>query len=804
MLTPMVLRLPVPAAIFSANDAKLLTANLRWTALPELASLSQIVANGTSRARTPDAPIDTENFLAKLTQTITQGPQTLGIVIQNGDSVQRARLTTFAYSNRDLQNHVVVWLAMGAQTVDTLAAPEPSVAAALQRLGRAISDPWVYLGTDGVCKYLSPAAVDLIGPMAAPAVGTHFQQSLQDDGGDSETLAHIERALTGAQVTYERLRYDHRFGVHLWHRVSITPDRGDDGELKGVFLVSTNINSLRLAEESSKRLRAQLDLHARTGAVLSVEHGPDLKITGWSKQAELLFGYTAEEAIGKTARQLGTATDVDAVEHRLLELSRSSGAQVWRQRSANRTKSGNIVWIDWLDSAIRNDTDGGASVLCIGVDVTREVALQTQLAAIENHDALTGLMNRKGFTQTLDQHLTEKRPTALLLINLDTFKQINEYRGQPMGDLVLIAMAKRIKEMLQPGESVARVGIDEFVIQLSTTRAIAEPTPELRARRMLDAIKAPLQFATFSCTLTASAGLVVSALPADSAETLLRNANIAMRSAKARGKDHVEVFTDAIAQASLARLQTIDALRIALVTGAIEAHFQPVLSVSENRIIGGEALARWRGQDGAFVAPSLFIPLAEEAGLIHELWIGVMMQACGLAAKIHADSVLLRPIAVNVSCIQLRDPLFDQLVSAVLADHACKPEWITLEVTESAALGDSVPAATLHKLAEMGVRCSIDDFGTGYSNFAHLKNLPLSTLKIDRTFVRDLTTGGDSIVRSMIAMAHSLNLSVVAEGVEYMEELNTLREFGCDGYQGFVASAAIPADDFLAMLAYEN
>jgi diguanylate cyclase len=235
----------------------------------------------------------------------------------------------------------------------------------------------------------------------------------------------------------------------------------------------------------------------------------------------------------------------------------------------------------------------------------------------------------------------------------------------------------------------------------------------------------------------------------------------------------------------------------------LDVHYQPVFDSATDEIVGAEALARWTHR-GEPIDPSRFIALAESSGFIHELWECVMRKACRFAVDINRGAARLCAVSVNVSPLQLTDVQFDVDVLRILRETSCSPEWVSFEVTESVGLGDMVAAATLRKLAAMGLRCSVDDFGTGYSNFAHLKRLPLSMLKIDKVFVRDIGAGECTIVSSIIAMAHSLGLKVVAEGVEYVEELTALKEMGCDFYQGFISSAPIPGDDFKAMLGIER
>jgi diguanylate cyclase (GGDEF)-like protein len=437
-------------------------------------------------------------------------------------------------------------------------------------------------------------------------------------------------------------------------------------------------------------------------------------------------------------------------------------------------------------------------VLCIGVDVTQELDLKKRLTIAATYDALTGLLNRNAFAQLVDSKIESRVPFALMLLDLDSFKQVNDYRGHPAGDRLLIAIAGRLRAMLEPGERVARLGGDEFALLLNLPEDATESQLLARADAFLHGVAAPVNLGS-EVTVSASAGLVVSREANATSEALMKYVDMSMYRAKALGRNRVVTYSQSISDEESKRFEFAEALRALIHADGLDVHYQPVFDSLTDEIVAAEALARW-SHHGEAIEPSSFIPLAEASGLIHELWVCVMRKACRFAAQLNDGATAACPISVNVSPLQLTDSKFDEQTAAILRETSCLPQWVCFEVTESAGLGNAVAGETLRKLAASGVRLTVDDFGTGYSNFAHLKRLPLTTLKIDKVFVRDIGAGDTTIVNSIIAMAHSLGLKVVAEGVEFMEELTELKEMRCDFYQGFISSAPIPSDEFAEIL----
>jgi diguanylate cyclase (GGDEF)-like protein/PAS domain S-box-containing protein len=807
MLNDLVLKFPVPAAIFSAKTGALEMASIRWRATPELVMLSAAAAQS-SDALEHDTP--PAQFVSALYKAFMGIACVMPMAINGEYGAHAARLNFHPYRDElgDVER-VVVWLASISHDTDPDMKLE--MAEAVIRHGKPITDPWAYIAADGIFKYLNPGGVALTGIGGEAAVGSHYSKWFREKIGNIVAADYIARAIGGEALSYERRRLDHRINEERWHRITLLPDRTPNGSVLGVFVISTDVHERRIAEEKAKFAETRLEQERLSGAFVVIEFDENLRLTACSPQAEQLFGYTAAEAIGRNLRELGGLADVDAAEARMRDLIANPMAYTSPLRTKNRTRSGEILYIDWYRSATRNPIDKKVTVLSIGIDVTKEQRLRAQMLQSSRTDALTGLTNRDGLLDLVAKKIKKREPFSLLHIDLDRFKQINDYRGYPAGDQVLRGIAQRLSAAVLPGDCVGRIANDGFLVVLTPAADAIAANERERADILLSCVEPAQIFETFKYATTASAGYVpVSVGVGETAEMLFNQAELAMYKAKSTGRNRIVEYDITIAQEQNSEHEQAEALREVLRTKSLDVYFQPLLSVDGNHIIGGEALARWRMPDGEYVDPDRFIALAEELGLIHDLWSDVMMSACAMAVRLNTiqsiDGVAQRPcpISVNVSPVQLRFPAFDHLVVDALNAASCAPEWITLEVTESEALSDEAAFATLHNLAFMGVKCGVDDFGTGYSNFAHLKHLPLHSLKIDKTFVRALANRDHAIVRGMIELGHALGLKIVAEGVEYLEELNALKALGCDVYQGFIASKAIPAEDFFVMVAADR
>lgn len=441
----------------------------------------------------------------------------------------------------------------------------------------------------------------------------------------------------------------------------------------------------------------------------------------------------------------------------------------------------------------------------VGCNITERMKAEQRIHRLAHYDSLSGLPNRILFTQRLQQAIQRSerssKPLAVLFIDLDRFKNINDSFGHPSGDRVLQEVSGRIAKSLRESDMVARLGGDEFVVLVEAFGAVGEVSA--LARVLLEAIAQPFLVDGQECHISGSIG--ISSYPADSkdAQSLLRNADVAMYRAKEKGKNTFEFYSAAMNVHAFERLALESGLRRGLERNEFILHYQPKIELGTGRVLGTEALVRWRRADGSLVWPADFIPLAEECGMIEQLGAWVLRAACEQACKWQQSGLPPVSIAVNLSARQFLNEGLLATVSQIIADTQLNPALLELEITESLMVRNPDQAAELlQALKMMGVRLALDDFGTGYSSLSYLKRFPFDSVKIDRSFIQDLPYDSDdaAITRAVIAMAHSLRLSVTAEGVESDAQIEFLRASGCDAVQGNFFSPALTAPELEHLL----
>jgi diguanylate cyclase (GGDEF)-like protein len=429
---------------------------------------------------------------------------------------------------------------------------------------------------------------------------------------------------------------------------------------------------------------------------------------------------------------------------------------------------------------------------------TAEMALQHQAF----HDGLTDLPNRALLLDRLAQALTrgQRHPThtAVLFLDLDRFKGVNDSLGHAAGDELIVAMADRLRSVVRPGDTIARFGGDEFVILCEALDHEREAVAI--AQRIAESMAAPFRLGDRRIVLTASIGLAFAA-PAspETADSMLRGADCAMYRAKERGRDRIELFDDDMRARALVRLETENDLRTAIAEGQLHVHYQPVVELSGGAVNGVEALVRWMHPGRGVIQPSEFIGLAEESGLILPLGRLVLTEACRQVAAwndAHRGRTPLT-VSVNLSAHQLIFPGLRDVVAQALADSALDPKLLCLEITETVLMEDGGSSrTTLDTLKALGVQLAVDDFGTGYSSLLYLRRFPVDILKVDRSFVSGLgqTPADTAIVAGVVGLAHALGLVAVAEGVETPEQADHLAGLGCNLAQGYLWSRPLPVD----------
>ncbi|AMW86554.1 EAL domain-containing protein [Pseudomonas yamanorum] len=511
-----------------------------------------------------------------------------------------------------------------------------------------------------------------------------------------------------------------------------------------------------------------------------------------------ITGYQCEDVLGHRPSLFKSGRHSASFYQAMFQTLERDGE--WSGEIWNRRKSGEI-YPQWQTIRVIRDDQGQIShYVAVFSDISAIKHSEHELAHLAHHDPLTDLPNRLLFTDRAEQALASaqahKRGCALLLLDLDHFKIINDSLGHNVGDQLLKTVGERLQGLFGPGVTLARLGGDEFAV-------LAESCPQLvqaaaLAQRILDAMKEPFIFDGHQLFISASIGISLFPSDALSAEQLLRNADSALFKAKSAGREGYALYTEELTAHAQHRVEMAGELRRALEQQELRVYYQPVHELQNSRLIGVEALVRWQHPERGLVPPGDFIPIAERTGLIADIDAWVMDQACRQMCQWLADGAPLTFLAVNVSSrLFARRELYDQ-VAKVLHDTGLDPAFLELEVTESAVMEDpEVALEQMHRLRELGLRLAIDDFGTGYSSLLRLKRLPVQKLKIDQGFVAGLPWDEDdaAIVRVVIALAQSMGMQVHAEGIEQVDQARFLLDQQCDLGQGYWFGRPMPASE---------
>lgn len=512
-----------------------------------------------------------------------------------------------------------------------------------------------------------------------------------------------------------------------------------------------------------------------------------------------ITGYSEFEALGETPRLLASGIHDSAFYAAMWYQLTAEGH--WQGEISNRRKNGE-VYPSWLTiSAVRNRDKLITHFVAVFADISSLKQAQARLDYQAHHDPLTGLPNRTLFESRLHGALLHSKEAqslgAVLFLDLDRFKHINDSLGHPVGDLLLKSIALRLKESLRDIDTVARLGGDEFIILLPGLQHASDA--QAVANKLLSSFAAPFQAGEHEFFMSTSIGSAL--FPTDGADvaTLIKNADAAMYRSKAKGRNRVEHYTrDLTAQAS-ERIALEHELRRAIERDEFTLSFQPKLSLLTQRLVGAEALLRWCHPTFGDVPPERFIPLAEENGMILQIGDWVLDKACQQMHEWNQRYDVFGPLSVNLAGAQLRQPNLVNRIERLLLQYQLQPGCLQLEITENFIMSQTEEAlSVLHRLKKLGAQLAIDDFGTGYSSLSYLKRLPLDILKIDQSFVRGLPDDPHdaAIVRAIIALGRSMQLTVIAEGVETFEQQQFLAEEGCEQIQGYLVSLPLRADEF--------
>ncbi len=651
-----------------------------------------------------------------------------------------------------------------------------------------VSDAIIATNNDGIVTSWNPAAEHMYGWRAAVAVGRPVADVIGADLGLADGADAVHRRADGR-------------AIHV--RLSVADLRDESDEVTGRVLVSSDVTDRKFAEQRHMAVVESL----QEGVVVI---GADGLIESSNPAARDILGTHPCEVFGQFA------ADLDAVLESGAPLLRGQGP-VSAVRQSGIAQDDIVIGIAgpegrlWLSCGFHPlDSDRGAPypLVISFTDVSQRLADEAALQHQANHDSLTGLASRPVVVETIRGFLRSAQRTdsmlTVIFLDLDHFKVVNDSLGHGIGDRVLRVIAGRLLSAVTAQDVVGRIGGDGFLVVARHPRSVDEATA--LADELRNAVTEPVLIGGRNLTIGVSAGVVaVHGSSAHTAEAILRDADVAMYQAKDAGRGRQQLFDSALRERALRRLQLEADLRSALDGDELVVAFQPLVHLGTGRVIATEALVRWDHPDFGPVSPVEFIRVAEESGLIVRLGARVLELACvqtALWRATHSELVALR-VAVNLSARQLADPDLVATVEDVLARTGLPPDALWLEITESMLMADADGAIrVLQALREVGVHLSIDDFGTGYSSLSYLRRFPVEELKIDRSFVVAMAGSADdaAIVASVTALAHTLGLEVVAEGIETVEQLESVRALGIDVAQGYLFSRPASASDVLPAL----
>ncbi|MDH4188720.1 MAG: EAL domain-containing protein [Betaproteobacteria bacterium] len=647
---------------------------------------------------------------------------------------------------------------------------------------------------DGIVTSWNPAAEKMFGWSESEIVGRMLSTVPADKLRESEELR--ARLLNGEPVVDVEVRRQKRDGSPIDIRSTLAPLHDAQGNTYGYIAVATDITE-RKRTEGMLRLSAQVFENASEGIMVT---DADSTIVAVNHAFTLITGYSAEEAIGRSSRMLHQQ-DPEFYASLRDSLDRDGH---WQGELWERRKNGD-AYAQWANIAtVRDEHDQITHYVAVISDITARKEAERRLGYLATHDALTGLKNRSIFFESLQHAIARARRgndrLALLFLDIDNFKAINDTLGHHAGDHLLREIAARLAGCVRESDTVARQGGDEFTVMIEDLTSSDEAAQI--AKKILDTLAPKFVVAEREVFVTASIGIDIFPTDSGEAEDLLKNADAAMYHAKEQGRNNYQFYSAELNAAAHKRLSLEGGLRRAIEREEFVLHYQPQVTLRGARLVGAEALLRWNHPERGLVMPDEFIPVAESCGLIVPIGEWVLRTACAQNRRWQAAGLPELPVAVNISARQFR-PDFVRIVRQVLADTGLDARYLELEITETLLMKNiEATTASLGLLNDLGVALAVDDFGTGYSSLYYLKRFPVDKLKIERAFVQDITVDPDdaALVRAIVNLGHSLGLRVTAEGVETEEHFAYLLGAGCDEGQGYHFGRPVAASEYEALL----
>ncbi|WP_043329799.1 sensor domain-containing protein [Curvibacter gracilis] len=669
-----------------------------------------------------------------------------------------------------------------------------------QSIVESTDDAVISKTTQGIVTSWNAAAEQLFGYRADEMIGQPMLRLLPPER-QSEEVEILRRIAAGQRIAHFQTQRCHRDGHRLAVSVTISPVRDPLGRVSGASTIMRDVSHQKRLEEQL-RLTASVFTHANEGVVITDPQG---RMVDVNQAFERITGYAREEVLGRTAHFLRSGRDgPDVVQQLLAELQAQGRCQgeVWSRRKNGEAYAG-LLTVSRVDDAAGQPQN----YVALFADVTSMRVQQERLEHLAHFDALTGLPNRLLLSDRLRQSMAHSRrqsqALAVLYLDLDGFKAINDSHGHDVGDALLVAVAGQMKMALRESDTLARMGGDEFVVVLGQLPGAEACLPLVE--RLLLACAAPLGVGDRLLQVSASIGITLFPQDDSDVDQLLRHADQAMYQAKQLGKNRYHLFDPVHDARMRSRAGVLAALRLGLEQQQFELYYQPKVNMRTGAVVGVEALLRWHHPSSGLLHPPAFLPLISGQDLEDTLADWVLREALRQLEDWSRQGLVLG-LSVNVGARQMLQGGFAAHLRACLADFPdVDPSRLELEVLESSALEDIHQASrVMRECRDMGVHFAVDDFGTGYSSLTYLKRLPAETLKIDQSFVRDMLVDEEdlAIVQGVISLAKAFNRQVVAEGVEHLEQGSRLLAMGCELAQGYVIARPMPAPAFLAWLAH--
>jgi diguanylate cyclase (GGDEF)-like protein/PAS domain S-box-containing protein len=640
-----------------------------------------------------------------------------------------------------------------------------------------------------------------VGMEANELVGSTFVSIWPDSAREAVSKA-VENTLKGEYATFEA-EYGDPLGNTSHFYVILSPLASEDGYSGRFISISIDITDRKRTEEllqmQSSAINAAKDMIMITDKAARIEFV--------NPAFEQETGYSLQEVLGCTPGFLRSGVH-DASFYKNIQSAVLEG-RAWHGEITNVCKDGDLCTEDMTITPVKDESGATAHFIAIKRNITEKKLYEKRLDHLAHHDPLTGLPNRLLFADRLTQKLASARRTktklAVMFLDLDRFKNINDTLGHNVGDGLLKEVSKRLTSNLREADTVSRMGGDEFIIILSELETMDDV--HSFAGKVLDEFKHSFNVDDREFFVSCSVGISMFPSDGDNVETLVRNADTAMYRAKEQGRNNYQFYTESLNEAALERMVLENSIRRALDRNEFTLHYQPKVDIASGRMLGTEALIRWCSPEHGYVSPSRFIPIAEETGLIIPITEWVLKTACRQNKAWQDAGYPPIDVGVNISAKQFQQGKVIETVMSVLDETGLLPQYLDLEITEGTLMHNlEVATSTLEQLRKMGVHISIDDFGTGYSSLSYLTRFPVNTVKIDQSFVKDIILKPDdaAIAGAVVAMAHSLKLRVIAEGVETIEQLKFLENLRCDEIQGYFVSRPIPAGELESFLSTDG